>query len=161
LDHCQLLLVLIGTFDSKGEEHAFLRERIIEVFRQSKRGVRLLTVNVGTQASTLLFPVDYEAQQVAQAIGARLDGLDRGEAMKTMTEAAAKFIRNLFEQTKFHGIVGCGGSGGTTVITAAMRTLPFHVAKVCLSTTAGGDVSLSVAGSNHHYGTIHRRHRWP
>ena len=34
-----------------------------------------------------------------------------------------------------------GGSGGTSVITAAMRALPTGVPKVCVSTVAGGDVA--------------------
>ena len=39
------------------------------------------------------------------------------------------------------GIIGMGGSGGSSVITAAMRALPIGVPKVCVSTVAGGDTA--------------------
>ena len=37
------VVAVVGTFDSKGEEHFFLRDRI------EKSGLRVLTVNVGTK----------------------------------------------------------------------------------------------------------------
>src|SRR5262249_1272057 len=42
------------------------------------------------------------------------------------------------------GIIGMGGSGGTSVITAAMRALPTGIPKVCVTTVAGGDVHAFV-----------------
>src|SRR5690606_24317539 len=38
------------------------------------------------------------------------------------------------------GIIGMGGSGGTSIATTAMRTLPVGVPKVMVSTVGGGDV---------------------
>lgn len=137
-------IVIVGTFDTKGEEHAHLRRCIQQVAPQHE----LITVNVGTVGSTQLFPVNYEATKVMQAIGKELSATDRGEAMKLMHEAAPVFLRTLHRTLPFLGIVGLGGSAGTSIITAAMRALPFHVAKVCMSTIGGGDVTGFAAGSN-------------
>lgn len=45
-------------------------------------------------------------------------------------------------------LVGMGGTGGTTVVTAAMRALPVGVPKVCVSTAASGDVSAYIGAKD-------------
>lgn len=47
----------------------------------------------------------------------------------------------LYAEGRFGGAFGMGGSGGSTVITAALRALPLGVPKVCVSTVASGDTS--------------------
>ena len=132
-------IVLLGSFDTKGTEYAFLREAILA------QGGEVLAVNFGVLDTTDLFPVDVEADAVARAGGGALEVLrasgDRGAAMKTMAAGVAVVARQLYDQGKLSGIIGMGGSGGTSVITAAMRALPMGVPKVCVSTVAGGDVS--------------------
>ncbi|MEX2172486.1 MAG: Tm-1-like ATP-binding domain-containing protein [Pirellulales bacterium] len=132
-------IVLLGSFDTKAREYAFLRDAILA------QGGDVLTVNFGVLGTTTLFPVGVEADAVARAGGGDIAALrasgDRGAAMKTMADGAAVIARQLYDQGKLGGIIGMGGSGGTSVITAAMRALPMGVPKVCVSTVAGGDVS--------------------
>ncbi len=131
-------ICIIGAFDTKAPEHAFLRDEILA------RGHQVLTVNMGTLGTTTLFPVDIEADQVAAAGGDDLAALrsahDRGDAMKVMSAGAPVVVAQLYAEGKFDGIIGMGGSGGTTVITAGMRALPVGVPKLCVSTIAAGDV---------------------
>ncbi len=131
--------MLIGAIDTKGPDYAFMREQI------AARGCDLLMVNTGVLGSTDLFPVNIEAAQVARAGGADLEQLrangDRGEAMKAMTAGAAAIAAQLFAQLGFDGILGMGGTGGSCVVTAAMRALPLGLPKVCISTAASGDTS--------------------
>lgn len=135
-------ICLIGAFDTKGAEYAFVRERILA------RGHHVLTVNIGVMGSTDQFPVDVEADAVAEAGGADLEELrtanDRGRAMQAMAAGAPELVRTLFEQGMIDGILGMGGTGGTSIITAAMRALPVGVPKVCVSTAASGDVARYV-----------------
>ncbi|MBI1309940.1 UPF0261 family protein [bacterium] len=132
-------ILLLGTFDTKGAEYAFLRERIVDA------GCDVMTVNVGIDGSTDLFPIDVEADGIAQAGGDSLATLrrdrDRGRAIAVMSAGAAVAVRRLFEAGRFDGIIGMGGSGGTGIVTAAMRSLPIGVPKLCVSTLAAGDVS--------------------
>jgi uncharacterized protein (UPF0261 family) len=132
-------ILLIGAFDSKGAEYAFLREQIL-----AQQG-RVLSLNFGVLGSTELFPVDIEADAVAAAAGADLATLrnsgDRGLAMKTMAQGAPIVVRKLYDEGAIAGIIGMGGTGGSSVIASAMRALPTGVPKVCLSTVAGGDVA--------------------
>ena len=135
-------ILMIGAFDTKAREYGFLRDRIIS------NGLEIFTVNTGVLGSTDLFKIDVEAEQVAAAAGSDIQALrakkDRGQAMKVMTTGAAIITKSLYEQGRFHGIIGMGGTGGTTVVTSAMRAIPFGVAKVCVSTTASGDTSAYV-----------------
>jgi uncharacterized protein (UPF0261 family) len=137
---------IIGAFDTKGEDHAFLREEIL------KLGDQVLTVNIGVLGSTALFPVDVEAKEVVQAAGLDLEEIrarrDKAEAMKAFDQGAPKLIRQLYEQRRFDGIIGMGGSGGSSIIAAAMRALPIGVPKVLVSTVASGDVSFYVRGKD-------------
>ena len=57
--------------------------------------------------------------------------------MKIMAAGAAVVARQLYDDGKLAGIIGMGGSGGTSVITSAMRALPTGVPKVCVTTVAG------------------------
>jgi uncharacterized protein (UPF0261 family) len=135
-------ICLIGAFDTKEAEYAFVRERILS------RGHAVFTVNTGVMGSTDIFSVDVEADKVAEAGGGSLARLreekDRGSAMQTMCAGAPVIIKALYDDGKFDGIIGMGGTGGTTVVTAAMRSLPVGFPKVCLSTTASGDVAVYV-----------------
>ncbi len=133
---CKTVL-MIGAFDTKATEYAYLRERILA------GGCEVLAMNVGVMGETELFAVDVGAARVAKAGGGDLPTLrrnhDRGEAMKVMAAGAPVVVRELYEQKKFDGIIGMGGTGGTTVVTSAMRALPLGVPKVCISTAASGD----------------------
>jgi uncharacterized protein (UPF0261 family) len=132
-------ILMIGSFDTKGPEYAFLREQIL------KRGHKVLAVNTGVLGSTDLFPVDVEADEVIRAGGSDLKSLrekkDRGSSMAAMAQGAAKLVKSLFDQGRFDGIIGMGGGGGSSVITTAMRELPIGVPKVCVSTMASGNTS--------------------
>jgi uncharacterized protein (UPF0261 family) len=138
-------IALIGAFDTKGPEYAFVRQQILA------RGHEVLTVNTGVLGTTELFAVDVESDRIAEAGGSSLSALrerkDRGEAMKVMCAGAPAVVRSLYDEGRFDGILGMGGTGGTTVVTSAMRALPVGVPKVCVSTAASGDVAVYV-GTN-------------
>jgi uncharacterized protein (UPF0261 family) len=132
-------IVVLGAFDSKGAEYAYLLDEI------QRLGGKTLTVNFGVRGSDDRFPVDINADEIARAGGCELVELctagDRGAAMKCMAQGAAIVVKQLYEEGRLSGAIGMGGSGGASVITAAMRALPLGVPKVCVSTVAGGDVS--------------------
>ena len=113
-----MTICLIGAFDTKGTEYAFVRDRIRE------RGHDVLTVNTGVLGSTDLFGVDVEADEVARAGGTELERLrgrrDRGEAMRVITAGAPAVVAGLHERRPHRRPCSAwGGTGGTTVVTAA------------------------------------------
>lgn len=135
-------IVLIGALDTKGDDYAFVKERI------EARGHAVKLMNIGVMAPARGVAPDWDAEQVAQAAGATLQQLrdkqDRGYAMTMMSQGAAKLVQSLYEQGQFDGIMGMGGTGGTSVISAAMRGLPLGFPKLIVSTAASGDTRAIV-----------------
>jgi len=135
-------ILMIGAFDVKGEEYDYL-EKLIE-----DDGNEVIAMDFGTYPDAGLFKVDITNEQVAAAGGGDLKNLqeekDRGNAMKVMSVGVSVLTKKLYEETGFDGIVGLGGSGGTGIITSAMRTLPIGIPKVMVSTVASGDTSFYV-----------------
>jgi uncharacterized protein (UPF0261 family) len=66
---------------------------------------------------------------------------DRGAAIQAMTDAFERFVK---AQHDLGGLLGLGGSGGTAMITRAMRALPIGIPKVMVSTMASGNVAAYV-----------------
>ncbi|MFZ1996009.1 MAG: Tm-1-like ATP-binding domain-containing protein [Solirubrobacteraceae bacterium] len=139
------VVVLIGTFDTKGQEYARLAELVVAA---GGRPV-LVDVGIGQSDAQALVP-DVDAETVVRAGGTdlavlRSDG-DRGAAVGAMEKGAAEIALGLHAQRRLDGIAALGGSGGTAIATAAMRALPFGVPKLMVSTLASGDVSAYVRG---------------
>jgi uncharacterized protein (UPF0261 family) len=70
---------------------------------------------------------------------------DRGSAVAAMTVAFERFVQT---RDDIGAILGIGGSGGTALISTAMRALPIGVPKVMVSTMASGNVSGYVGPSD-------------
>jgi uncharacterized protein (UPF0261 family) len=66
---------------------------------------------------------------------------DRGTAIRGMTDAFERFVKTRHD---LGGLLGLGGSGGTAIITRAMRALPIGVPKIMVSTMASGNVASYV-----------------
>ncbi len=131
-------IVLLGALDTKGMEFAFVRDLI------HARGHAVLVVDTGVIGEPQFAP-DISADEVARAGGSSLDALreqkDRGQAMTVMAQGAAVLARRLYDEGRLAGILGMGGSGGSTVASAAMRALPFGVPKILVSTVASGNTA--------------------
>ncbi|MBN1346518.1 MAG: Tm-1-like ATP-binding domain-containing protein [Phycisphaerae bacterium] len=135
-------ILLIGAFDVKGVEYAFVRELI------ERQGCGVRTMNVGVMGGTDLFPIDVDAERVAEAGGGDLKRLreahDRGASLDVMSRGAAVVASKEYAEGRFDGVLAMGGSGGTGVACAAMRALPIGVPKVMVSTIAASDTSALV-----------------
>ncbi|MGA8206009.1 MAG: Tm-1-like ATP-binding domain-containing protein [Woeseiaceae bacterium] len=131
-------IALVGSFDTKGKEFEYVRE-ILE-----SHGVSVLTVDFGIIGEPYFNP-DVSRESVIESgggdIGKFKSGKHKDEAMKAVTRGVENVVTRLFAAGEIDGIMGMGGSGGTSVVTAAMRALPVGVPKVMVSTVGGGDVS--------------------
>ncbi len=131
-------IYVVGTADTKGEELSFLAGRIREL------GGEPLIVDVGTRPPSIA--VGISAAEVA-AFGAPdvLGGTDRGVAVAGMADAFSRFVPT---RGDIAGMVGIGGGGGTSIVTAGMRALPIGLPKLMVSTLASGDVGPFVGVSD-------------
>jgi uncharacterized protein (UPF0261 family) len=124
---------VVGTFDTKGRELGFIKDCLVRL------GIKTVTVDLSTSGRPGVTGVGPEevARHHPKGSAAVFTG-DRGSAVTAMAEAFAQFIATRGDVA---GIVSAGGSGGTTLATAAMRALPVGIPKVMVSTLASGDVS--------------------
>jgi uncharacterized protein (UPF0261 family) len=129
-------VALLGTFDTKGREYAFLRDCLVD------HGVTTVLIDVGVFEPDGVEP-DVTRAEVARAVGADAGTLamagDRGAAVATMAHGAQAVLTDLYQRGAIQGVLALGGSGGTAIATAAMRNLPIGVPKLMVSTVASGD----------------------
>lgn len=135
-----ITIVVMGTMDTKGAEMAYLAEMIREA------GCAALLMDVGTHHQSSV-TAEVSASAVAAAAGEDIDALrrlPRGEAVAKMSQAAAKYLNRMLAENQLDGVVGLGGSGGTTICAAAMRALPHGLPKLLVSTLASGNTRWHV-----------------
>jgi uncharacterized protein (UPF0261 family) len=134
-------IILLGTLDTKGVEYQFVRDLL------KAQGLNTLVIDAGVVGPPHFTP-DIPRDRVYVAAGTTLENVvkanDRGQAVELAAQGAAKVIAELHAQGKVAGILGLGGSAGTTIGTAAMRALPFGVPKLMVSTLASGQVKSFV-----------------
>jgi uncharacterized protein (UPF0261 family)/ABC-type branched-subunit amino acid transport system ATPase component len=124
--------LVVGTFDTKGRELKFIRDRLKAL------GIATRTVDLST--SNKPSTADVTPLQVARMHPGGTSAVfseDRGRSVAAMAEAFARWIAR---EPRIGGIISAGGSGGTTLATAGMRALPVGIPKVMVSTVAAGDV---------------------
>ena len=128
---------LPGTFDTKGTEFAFLKSLL------EKQGFHCICADAGVLNPPSFAP-DISREEVFLAAGTTLNKVlfekNRGKAVEAGANGLAKIAIDLFNQDKIHGVLGMGGSAGTTLGTSAMRALPFGIPKIMVSTLASGQV---------------------
>ena len=119
--------------DTKAEEIAFVASCL------RRAGVTVKVIDVGTNAVPAIAP-DVTREQVLAGASVSPE-MARGEAVTVMSEALCRFMTNENAAGNVAGVIGIGGSGGTAIVTAAMRQLPIGVPKLMVSTMASSNVA--------------------
>ena len=128
---------LFATLDTKGREAAYVRD----LLRSWNVPVTVVDVGaLGEPAAT----ADVPRERIFALAGSSLDAVrqraDRGDAVTLAAAGAARVAREAYARGELRGVLGLGGSAGTTIATAAMKALPLGVPKVMMSTLASGTV---------------------
>ena len=137
-------IAVAGTFDTKGKEFLYVKELIEEL------GLKTYMINTGVFESEI--EVDVSNKEIAKEAGYDIDDIvsrrDRAMATEALSKGMELLIPRLYAEGKFDGIISFGGSGGTSLVTPAMRALPIGVPKMMVSTMASGNVSQYVGTSD-------------
>jgi uncharacterized protein (UPF0261 family) len=137
-------VAIAGTFDSKGQEYSYVKGLI--------EGLGLKTYTIHTGVFEPTFEPDVSNAEVANAAGASIAEIaakkDRAYATEVLSKGMEKLVPVLFEEGKFDAILSLGGSGGTALVTPAMRALPIGVPKLMVSTVASGNTAHYVGTSD-------------
>ncbi len=131
---------VVGTGDTKADEIAY----VAGLIRATGQPCRVVDVStVGSGGATDVSPAEVAAHHPEGADAVRSD--DRGTAVAAMSVALEAYLVGRHDVA---GVIGLGGSGGTALITPAMRALPVGVPKLMVSTVASGDVGAYVGPSD-------------
>ncbi|MDX1768042.1 MAG: Tm-1-like ATP-binding domain-containing protein [Arenibacter troitsensis] len=135
-------IVMLGCFDTKGEDFSYLLRRL------RAQGQQVITLNTGVMATSVDFPIDVVQDAVARASGPSLEAIrasgDRGKAVELMGLGAAKILADLVAKDRIKGVIGMGGGGGTYIILEAMQAVTLGIPKLCLSTVVAKDLSRQI-----------------
>ncbi|VXD06063.1 conserved hypothetical protein [Enterobacterales bacterium 8AC] len=135
---------VIGTADTKLEELLWLKSCL----RSAGADSHIIDVSTGpSNAFNENVKVDINATQVSayhpDGIAA-VFGKDRGKSVTAMSVALTHFLQSTADDIS--GLIGIGGSGGTALITTAMKAMPIGIPKLMVSTMASGNVGGYVGG---------------
>src|SRR5690606_40081638 len=87
------VIILIGTFDTKGDIFGYLYDRL------KSDTWPVIAIDMGTQGSNTHFPIDFDSSSVAQFGGKSLSALVgdhlRNQVIEVMGRGAAKLIHQL------------------------------------------------------------------
>ncbi len=134
------LVIVAGTFDTKNDELSYLAERL----RADNVVVHTVDLSTSGKPSTSdVTPQDVAAWHPDGAGSVFSD--DRGQSVAAMSVAFENWMDG---HKNIAGIISAGGSGGTALVTPAMRRLSIGVPKVMISTVASGNVAPYVGPSD-------------
>ena len=130
-------LLIIATLDTKGRETEFVRNCAQTL------GVNPIIMDIGVLGDPPIAP-DISKMDLAAATGVNLPDLiqkkDRAKSVQAMEDGGAILAQRLRNEGKLDGIIGLGGGTGTAIVSSIMRTLPFGLPKVIVSTVASRDI---------------------
>ena len=137
-------ILLAGTLDTKGAEYNYIKSLFDEL------GIITILIDIGIRTPTI--KPDVTAEEVAGLAGYDIEKLreanDRGKAVAAMMEGLRILVAGFQESEVVAGMMGLGGSGGTSMITPAMQVLPPGIPKIMVSTLAEGDTSSYTGNSD-------------
>jgi uncharacterized protein (UPF0261 family) len=128
-------IALIGTLDTKGEEIAYVRDRLAAL------GARPLVIDSGILGAPGT-SADVTRQEVAREAGYELERIQsagsRGAAVELMEKGVRAVCLRLWLEGRLDGVLCLGGAEGALLGAAGMRALPLGVPKVIVTPSASG-----------------------
>jgi uncharacterized protein (UPF0261 family) len=130
-------VLMVVTLDTKELESRFLRQCLEDC------GLEVYHLD-GSVRRTIVGGSEISPDQIAAAVGKTMPEIralnHEGKCLAIMTEGAIRCAHELDERVGLSGIIGVGGSLGTDLSTAVMRSFPFGLPKLMISTMASGMV---------------------
>src|SRR3954449_2205839 len=143
------VVCLAGTLDTKGTEYAYVKDALLAA------GVDVLMVDCGVLGEPYFAP-EIPSSEVAARAGIDLAdfaaGVEggaggRNTAITKMSEGLRILLAELCEAGRIDAILGLGGTGGTDLLSGALKNLPIGVPKMIVSTMASNDTRPYVGHS--------------
>ncbi len=127
-------VVILGTLDTKSAQIGFVAQEI------KSKGYQVIIMDMSTGAGPS-HPADITCDEIAKAAGATIEEIrasrDRDKIAKLVINGASKEVNELFASGKVDGIMAIGGYSAATICTRVMKSLPFGLPKLMVSSAAG------------------------
>ncbi|CAG8939947.1 unnamed protein product [Penicillium salamii] len=136
-------IILLGTLDTKHAEILYLHHQLKEIASRLSQPLQVTLIDCGCQniIDEAITVTHSDLIKKYAPSSREIRGLPRGEAIELMIGYVTRCVQDLLKTSTVHGIVGAGGSCGTSVISAVMRTAPIGLPKLIASTIASGNTS--------------------
>ncbi|KAL9229556.1 hypothetical protein vseg_005010 [Gypsophila vaccaria] len=148
----------VATADTKFDELCFLSKSVHSFLNSfsSDSKVQVTTIDVSTSQKGIQNLKDFQCISKKDVLSSYLGPgnedyslpEDRGQAVAVMSKALAHFLKKAYDENVVVGAVGLGGSGGTSLLSSAFRSLPIGVPKFIVSTVASGQTQPYVGTSD-------------
>src|SRR3954463_10161073 len=144
------VVCLAGTLDTKGTEYAYVKDALIAA------GVDVLMVDCGVLGEPYFAP-DIPSSEVAARAGISLADFSAGveggaggrnTAITKMSEGLQTLLEELCAAGKIDAVLGLGGTGGTDLLSGALKNLGMGVPKLIVSTMASNNTRPYVGHSD-------------
>ncbi|CAK9157117.1 unnamed protein product [Ilex paraguariensis] len=156
-----LQVFCIGTADTKLEEIRFLAESVRSRLRSfsnsssSQVQVTVIDVSAGPKEIESCGDFKFVPRKDVLSCYSMFGGQfsiklpdDRGRAVTIMNKALENFLKKAHADGVLAGVIGLGGSGGTSLLSSAFRSLPIGIPKLIVSTVASGQTEPYVGTSD-------------
>ncbi|MAK56438.1 MAG: hypothetical protein CML17_11445 [Pusillimonas sp.] len=128
-------VLLIVTLDTKAVEAKYVRDNL------EAQGVEVIHMDPSIRRSVKP-GAEITPEEVAAAAGKTIQEVrdlgHEGKCQAVMMEGATKLALELHAKTPLSGIIGIGGSMGSSLVSTVMQAMPYGLPKVLVSTMASG-----------------------
>ncbi|KAG0161633.1 hypothetical protein PDIDSM_9168 [Penicillium digitatum] len=136
-------IILLGTLDTKLAETLILYNQLQQNASRFSTPLEITLIDCGRQAITDDAITISHTDLLSKYASADSTGIltqSRGQVIEFLISCVSKCVTEILRTTEIHGIIGAGGSGGTSLMTAVMRTAaPLGLPKLVVSTVASGN----------------------
>jgi uncharacterized protein (UPF0261 family) len=126
-------VLVISTLDTKGQETLYLKDKLSAI------GLAPILMDISGRGSHIE-GIDIHASRVAEAGGGDFEEIqssrDRTRVTNIMMAGGSQIAAELLAEGKLDGVIALGGSTGSLMGSEIMRSLPFGIPKVMISSTA-------------------------
>ena len=129
----QKTVLIVSTLDTKGLETDYLVDKLKAL------GLNTLLMDISMRGDKPS-KADIPPERVAAAGGSSFEEIrnsrDRAQITNLTMAGASSIAADLLAENNLDGVIAIGGSTGTLMATEVMRSLPFGIPKVMISSTA-------------------------
>jgi uncharacterized protein (UPF0261 family) len=126
-------VLVISTLDTKSQETLYLKDKLSAI------GLKPILMDISGRGSDVA-GIDIHASRVAATGGWEFEEMqnsrDRTRITNTLMAGGSRLATEMLSEGKLDGVIALGGSTGSLMATEIMRSLPFGVPKVMISSTA-------------------------